>query len=101
MNKLIALSALAGLLTLAASTGASAWTRTGSVTGPKGSITTTVKGSCSGGTCTRDTTRTGTNGKTVTTSGTASCSGGSCTGTRTTTGPNGKSTTRTGTISKG
>jgi hypothetical protein len=102
-----------------------AWSRQGSVTGPRGGTTTWERsGSCSGGTCTRsgsvtgpggntvtrettvtrngnswerDVKVTGPNGGTWTRDGHGSCSGGTCTFGGTVTGPRGNTGTYSGT----
>jgi hypothetical protein len=100
MTKLIALSTLAAALSVGAAADANAWTRSGTVTGPRGTSTVQGSGSCSGGTCSRSVTRTGPNGNSVTRQGSASCAGGVCTGSSTTTGPNGNTVYRQGTVSR-
>ena len=59
MKKLVLTSAVIGALSVAAIADANAWTRTGSVTGPRGTSSVSVTGSCANGTCTRQATRTG------------------------------------------
>jgi len=66
MKKLFLTSALIGALTVTAVADANAWTRSGSATGPRGTSSVSVTGSCANGTCTRSATRTGPAGNTVT-----------------------------------
>lgn len=100
MKKLLTMSALAGVLSVAVIADANAWTRSRSVSGWRGTASVNASGSCANGTCSRQITRTGPYGNSVSRQGSASCSGGTCTGSRTTTGPNGYSVTREGTISR-
>jgi len=64
MKKLIAMSTLAGALSIAAAADASAWTRSATSTGPRGTSSVQASGSCAGGFCSRSVTRTGPNGNT-------------------------------------
>ena len=100
MTKLIALSALAAALSVGAAADANAWTRSGTVTGPRGTSSVQAQGSCAGGSCSRSVTRTGPNGNSVTRQGSASCAGGVCTGSSTTTGPAGNTIYRQGSVSR-
>jgi uncharacterized low-complexity protein len=70
MKKLVLLSALAGTLSIAAVAEASAWTRSATSTGPRGTSSMQATGNCSNGTCTRSATRTGPAGNTYTRQGT-------------------------------
>ena len=72
MKKLIAMSTLAGALSIAAAVDASAWTRSGTSTGPRGTSSVQASGSCANGTCSRSATRTGPAGNTYTRQGTVS-----------------------------
>ncbi len=89
MKKILAASSLAVILSFAATADASAWTRTKTVTGARGTATVTASGSCAYGVCTRQVTRTGARGYIATRQGTASCAGGVCTASSTATGPRG------------
>ncbi|MGF1500568.1 MAG: hypothetical protein ACFBSD_02025 [Paracoccaceae bacterium] len=100
MIKTVALPALVAFISVGIAAEASAWDRNGSVTGPRGTSTVQGSGSCSGGACARNVTKTGPAGHSATRQGSGSCSGGSCSGSRTTTGPRGQSATRSGTISR-
>lgn len=100
MTKTILISAAIGLLAAAAAPEAGAWERKGSITGWRGTATVQGSGRCSGGTCTRDVTRTGPYGHSATRQGSRSCADGTCSGSRTTTGPGGRSVTREGSISR-
>jgi len=66
MKKLVLTSAVIGALSIAAVADANAWTRTGSTTGPRGTSSFNVTGSCANGSCTRSATRTGPAGNTFT-----------------------------------
>lgn len=77
------------------------WSRSGSVTGPRGNtFSGSGSGSCSGGSCSASRSVTGPYGGTVSRNGSGSCSGGTCSGSRTTTGPYGGSVTRSGSFSR-
>lgn len=100
MKKLLTMSVLAGVLSVAVVADANAWTRSRSVSGWRGTASVNASGSCANGTCSRQITRTGPYGNSVSRQGAVSCGGGVCTGSRTTTGPNGNSVTREGTVSR-
>jgi len=70
MKKLFLTSAIIGTLSIAAAADANAWTRYGTHTGPRGTSTVHVSGSCAYGSCTRSVTRTGPAGNTYTRTGT-------------------------------
>ena len=72
MKKLVLLSALAGTLSIAAVADASAWTRSGTSTGPRGTSSVQASGSCANGSCSRSATRTGPAGNTYPRLGTVS-----------------------------
>ena len=72
MKKLIAMSTLAGALSIAAAADASAWTRSATSTGPRGTSSVQATGSCANGSCSRSATRTGPAGNTYTRQGTVS-----------------------------
>ncbi len=91
MTKSIGTLLLVTALTTAAAADAHAWTRSGSVTGPRGTTTFGRSGSCSGGTCSWQAGGTGPAGNSWSRSGSASCSGGSCTRQGQGTGPRGYS----------
>lgn len=100
MRSLTTLSALAAVLSFAVATDANAWSRSGSVTGPRGTATVQGSGSCAGGACSRSVTRTGPYGYSVSRQGTVSCANGVCTGSRATTGPRGNTIYRQGSVSR-
>ena len=80
---------------------AAAWTRSGSVTTPRGTYTGAVAGSCAGGTCSRAAVATGPYGGSVSRTGSITRTGpGSYSYQRTTTGPAGNSVTRSGSVSR-
>lgn len=98
MTRFIMLAAGAATLTFAAVADAHAWTRSGTVSGWRGTGSVNAHGSCGGGSCSRSITRTGPYGYSMSRQGSASCAGGVCSGSRTTTGPYGNSATRSGTF---
>jgi uncharacterized low-complexity protein len=69
MKKAILMSMLAGALSIAAAADASAWTRSATSTGPRGTSSLQASGSCANGTCSRSATRTGPAGNTYTRQG--------------------------------
>ena len=90
---------LAAVLSLAAVSQASAWTRSGSVTTWRGTYHGSASGGCAGGTCSRTRSVTGPNGNTVSRSGSITRTGPyRYSYSRTTTGPNGNGVTRSGTV---
>jgi uncharacterized low-complexity protein len=70
MKKLFLTSAMIATLSIAAAAEASAWTRSGTSTGPRGTSSVQATGSCANGSCTRNVTRTGPAGNTYTRTGT-------------------------------
>jgi uncharacterized low-complexity protein len=72
MKNLFLASALIGALSVAAAADANAWTRTVSATGPRGTSSAQITGSCANGSCTRSATRTGPAGNTYSRTGTIS-----------------------------
>lgn len=99
MTKFIAIAALAAAMSVVAVADASAWTRSGTVTGPRGTSTIQGSGSCANGTCSRSVTRTGPYGYSATKQSSASCAGGTCSRSATRTGPYGYSVTKQGSAS--
>jgi hypothetical protein len=77
MVKPIAILGLAAAVSLAAVADASAWTRGGSVSGPRGG-TAWRGGGCSGGACSWGRGAVGPYGRGWSRSGSASCAGGTC-----------------------
>ncbi|MGO6718168.1 hypothetical protein [Rhizobium ruizarguesonis] len=100
MMKYITAAVLAGTFALTAAAEANAWSRNRSVSGANGTASMQSSGGCSGGTCSRDVSRSGSNGNTYSRSRTATCdqASGSCSGSATTTGPNGNTVTRQGSV---
>jgi hypothetical protein len=92
--------ALAATVIFSIAADANAWTRSGTITGPRGTSTVNGSGSCANGACSGSVTRTGPNGYSVTRQGTASCSGGVCSGSSQITGPRGGTIYRQGSISR-
>lgn len=94
--KLFALAPAALALSLAVSTGADAFQRSGTWTGPAGGVYTSQGSrSCANGSCSSTGSVTGPAGNTVSRTGSSSCAGGVCTGQATYTGPAGRTTTHT------
>jgi hypothetical protein len=94
-------AALAGAVSVAMISDASAWTRSGSVTTWRGTYHGSASGGCGGGSCSRSGSVTGPNGGTVSRSGSIIRTGpGAYSYSRTTTGPNGNSVTRSGTVTR-
>lgn len=100
MKSVFTTAALAGILAISLVTDASAWSRNGSVSGPRGTNTFNAQGSCSGGSCSRSATATGAYGRTAIRNGSGSCSDNSCSGSRSTTGPAGRNFQRSGSFSR-
>jgi len=97
---LVSLS-IAGTISLATVSDASAWTRNGTVTTWRGTYHGAASGGCYGGTCSRVRSITGPNGGTVARTGSVSRTGpDSFSYSRATTGPNGNSVTRSGSVSR-
>lgn len=100
MMKAISAAVLAGTFVLVAATEANAWSRERSVSGSNGTASMQASGGCSGGTCSRNVSHTGPNGKSYSRSRTLTCQqGGSCSGSAVTTGSNGNTVTRQGSVS--
>ena len=100
MKKLFAIAAIAGALSAAAIVDANAGSRSGSISGPRGTTTFSNARSCAGGTCSSQGSVTGPYGGTVSHQGSSSCSGGTCSGSGTITGPRGGSVTYNGTVTR-
>ncbi|KQZ01197.1 hypothetical protein ASD45_10290 [Pseudolabrys sp. Root1462] len=99
MKIALASISLAAALVVGGSSAASAWTRSGTVTTPRGTYYGSASGGCAGGTCSRSASITGPNGRTVSRSGSITRTAPhSYSYSRTTTGPQGRSVTRAGTV---
>lgn len=99
MKLTLATLLLAGIVSFAAATEASAWTRSTTVTTPRGTYTGSAAAGCAGGVCSRSATVTGPYGNTVSRSGSvARTAYPSYMYSRTTTGPYGRSVTRSGSV---
>jgi len=70
MKNLLLTTAMIGAFSIVAAADASAWTRSATSTGPRGTSTVQATGSCANGSCTRNVTRTGPAGNTYTRTGT-------------------------------
>lgn len=66
MKKFLLAFAMTGVLSIAAAADANAWTRYGTVTGPRGTSSVQATGGCAYGSCTRSVTRTGSAGNSYT-----------------------------------
>jgi len=100
LPRFAASSALAIVFALALAADASAFSRSGTTSGPRGVSSVNSSAGCSGGTCSRNVARTGPAGNSYNRSGSASCSGGTCSGSATSTGPRGNSWNRQGSVSR-
>ena len=100
MRNFLSAGLMAGLLALSFVADANAFSRNGTVSGPRGTSSVSANGSCAGGTCSRAITRTGPYGGSVSKSGSASCNSATCSGSSTTVGPHGGTVTRNSTISR-
>ena len=100
MKKFFAIAAFAGALSAAAIVDANAGSRSGSISGPRGTTTFAGSRSCSGGACSSQGSVTGPYGATISHQGSSSCSGGTCSGSGTVTGPRGGSVTYNGTVTR-
>jgi hypothetical protein len=89
MKKLFAVAAIVGAMSVAAIVDANAGSRSGSISGPRGTTTFAGSRSCSGGACSSQGSVTGPYGGTISHQGSSSCSGGTCSGSGTVTGPRG------------
>jgi len=100
MTRLIAISTLVAAISIASIADASAWTRNGSFSGPRGTTNYGGSGSCSGGSCSSTRGGTGPAGRSWSGQSSSSCSGGSCTHSGSGTGPAGNSYNHTGSVSR-
>lgn len=99
MKIALASISLAAVIMVAGSSAASAWTRHGTVTTPRGTYYGSASGGCAGGTCSRSASVTGPDGRAVSRSGSITRTGPHrYSYSRTTTGPQGRSVTRAGTV---
>ncbi|CAN5336445.1 hypothetical protein BH11PSE4_BH11PSE4_37310 [soil metagenome] len=89
MIKFLAVSVVAGAVSLAAIADTSAASRSGSISGPRGTSTYAGSRSCSGGSCSSQGSVTGPYGNTISHQGSRSCANGVCSGSGTVTGPRG------------
>ena len=78
MKKLLAISAIAGALFAAGVADANAGSRSGSISGPRGTTTFSGSRSCAGGVCSSQGSVTGPYGGTISHQGSSTCSGGTC-----------------------
>lgn len=101
MNNFAMPTLLAAFLSFTAIADAAAWTRSGSITGPRGG-TSSVQGSgaCAYGGCSSQSTRTLPGGGVISRSSASNCGGGACTRNSRIVGPGGRAFQRTGTISR-
>lgn len=98
MKSILTASSLAVVLSFMVAADANAWSRSKTVTGPRGTATVNASGACVAGVCSRQVTRTGPYGNSVTRQGIAHCSGGVCTTSSVATGPRGRTVYRSGVI---
>jgi hypothetical protein len=100
MKKFLAISAIAGAMFVAAAADANAGSRSGSISGPRGTTTFSGSRSCAGGSCSSQGSVTGPNGGTVSRQDSSTCSGGTCSGGGTVTGPRGGTVSYNGTVTR-
>ena len=87
MKKLLAISAIAGAMFAAGVADANAGSRSGSISGPRGTTTFSGSRSCAGGVCSSQGSVTGPYGGTISHQGSSTCSGGTCSSSGVVTGP--------------
>lgn len=100
MKKILTMSALTAVLSVAAVGAAEAGSRSGSFSGPRGTTTFSGSRSCAGGFCSSQGSVTGPYGGTVSRQRTGSCAGGVCTGSGSITGPRGGTVSRSRTVTR-
>jgi len=100
MKKLLAIAAIIGAVSAVTVADANAGSRSGSISGPRGTTTFSGSRSCAGGVCSSQGSVTGPYGGTISHQGSSSCSGGTCSGSGTVTGPRGGSVTYNGTVTR-
>ncbi|RTL53558.1 MAG: hypothetical protein EKK40_03075 [Bradyrhizobiaceae bacterium] len=101
MTRVFISASLVTLMGLATISQAAAWSRSATVTTPRGTYYRQGSGGCAGGTCSHSGSVTGPYGETVSRSGSVTQTGpGAYNYSRTTTGPNGNSVTRSGTVTR-
>jgi len=100
MKKFLAILAITGALSATAIADANAGSRSGTISGPRGTSTFSGSRSCAGGVCSSQGSVTGPYGGTISRQGTSTCSGGSCTGSGTITGPRGGAVSYSGTVTR-
>lgn len=100
MKKILTMSALTAVLSVAAVAVAEAGSRSGSFTGPRGTSTFSGSRSCAGGSCSSQGSVTGPYGGTASRQRTGSCAGGVCTGSGSVTGPRGGTVSHNGTVTR-
>lgn len=98
MTRTLLLAAASAGLLLAGLADANAFQRSGTVSGPRGTGSYAASGSCAGGTCSRNVSRTGAYGRSMSRSGSVTRTDTGYDYSRTTTGPNGGSRTRSGSV---
>ena len=100
MKKFFATAAIVGALSAAAIVDANAGSRSGSISGPRGTTTFAGSRSCAGGACSSQGSVTGPYGGTISHQGSSTCSGGTCSGSGVVTGPRGGTVSYNRTISR-
>lgn len=96
-RKLLVAAATAGLF-FAGLAEASAFQRSGTVSGPRGTGSYSASASCAGGTCSRSVGRTGAWGRSMSHSGSVTRTGNGYSYSGSTTGPNGGTRSRSGSV---
>lgn len=100
MKKLLAVTAIIGAMSAAAIVDANAGSRSGTISGPRGTTTYAGSRSCAGGACSSQGSVTGPFGGTISHQGSTTCSGATCTGTGVITGPRGGTVTYNSTYTR-
>jgi hypothetical protein len=100
MKKLLAIAAIIGAASAVTVADANAGSRSGSISGPRGTTTFSGSRSCAGGVCSSQGSVTGPYGGTVSHQGSSTCSGGTCSGSGTVTGPRGGTVSYNRTITR-
>ena len=100
MKNLLAIAAIIGALSAATIADANAGTRSGSISGPRGTTTFAGSRSCAGGACSSQGSVTGPYGGTISHQGSSSCAGGTCSRSGTVTGPRGGAVSYNGMVTR-
>ena len=100
MDKLLAISIVAGILSMAAAVDANAATRGGTIWGPRGVSTFAGSRQCSSGSCSSQGSFTGPYGGTISHQSSRACAGGTCSASGTIAGPRGGTVSYSRTVTR-